>query len=267
VELIADLPASRDRERLARAAIAESLARLEVLSASLKDEDLSICIDVIVGKPWVEAVREVLREKHDLVILAAKRDPNGHLDSFTQHVARKCPCPVWLYANTPSSGTTKVLAAIGAQKEETSSSLFDRRILALGASIREQLDAELDVVNAWYLPGQELLLRRAAAPELVTESRGEWRRIASRRFQRLIDDCHFIDRETTSVHQIEGRASEVISGFAREQETDLIVMGTVGRTGTAGLIIGNTAEEVLQKSACSLLLLKPKGFVSPVKLR
>lgn len=42
-------------------------------------------------------------------------------------------------------------------------------------------------------------------------------------------------------------------------------MGTVARTGIPGFIIGNTAENILQKIDCSLLALKPLGFVSPVK--
>jgi len=32
------------------------------------------------------------------------------------------------------------------------------------------------------------------------------------------------------------------------------------------LIIGNTAEAILEEIQCSVLALKPAGFVSPVKL-
>jgi len=41
-------------------------------------------------------------------------------------------------------------------------------------------------------------------------------------------------------------------------------MGTVCRTGVAGLFIGNTAEKVLRQVDCSLLTVKPEGFVTPV---
>jgi nucleotide-binding universal stress UspA family protein len=44
-------------------------------------------------------------------------------------------------------------------------------------------------------------------------------------------------------------------------------MGTVARTGVMGLIMGNTAERVLQKLRCSVLALKPAGFQCPVKLK
>ena len=43
-------------------------------------------------------------------------------------------------------------------------------------------------------------------------------------------------------------------------------MGTVCRTGIAGFFIGNTAESILQQVDCSVLTVKPDGFVSPVVL-
>jgi nucleotide-binding universal stress UspA family protein len=41
-------------------------------------------------------------------------------------------------------------------------------------------------------------------------------------------------------------------------------MGTVCRAGVPGLFIGNTAEKVLRHVSCSVLTVKPEGFVSPV---
>jgi nucleotide-binding universal stress UspA family protein len=40
----------------------------------------------------------------------------------------------------------------------------------------------------------------------------------------------------------------------------------VGRTGIPGFLIGNTAEQVLSEVTCSVLALKPRGFVSPVTI-
>jgi nucleotide-binding universal stress UspA family protein len=41
-------------------------------------------------------------------------------------------------------------------------------------------------------------------------------------------------------------------------------MGTVGRAGLPGVLIGNVAETVFKHAECSVLALKPEGFVSPV---
>ena len=52
--------------------------------------------------------------------------------------------------------------------------------------------------------------------------------------------------------------------LANEIGAELIVMGTVGRTGIPGFFIGNTAETILNQIDCSVLTVKPHGFVSPV---
>tara|TARA_R110001583_G_scaffold178457_5_gene334334 strand:- start:18703 stop:18984 length:282 start_codon:yes stop_codon:yes gene_type:complete len=64
---------------------------------------------------------------------------------------------------------------------------------------------------------------------------------------------------------IEGTAQEEIPKYIEEQEIDLVVMGTVCRTGITGLFIGNTAESILSEVSCSVLTLKPEGFETPVK--
>ena len=46
---------------------------------------------------------------------------------------------------------------------------------------------------------------------------------------------------------------------------ELIVIGTVGRSGIKGMRLGNTAEKVLDTCACSILTVKPDGFVSPIE--
>jgi nucleotide-binding universal stress UspA family protein len=65
------------------------------------------------------------------------------------------------------------------------------------------------------------------------------------------------------------RSEEVpktIVELAKSEAIDLLVMGTVCRTGIAGFIIGNTAEKVLSVVNCSVLTVKPEGFVTPVTL-
>jgi nucleotide-binding universal stress UspA family protein len=51
-----------------------------------------------------------------------------------------------------------------------------------------------------------------------------------------------------------------------EEKIDTIVMGTVARVGIAGFLMGNTAETILGRVACSVLAVKPEGFVTPVQV-
>ena len=68
------------------------------------------------------------------------------------------------------------------------------------------------------------------------------------------------------LHMAKGDPRRALPRLVARHRPDVIVMGTVGRTGIAGLIVGNTAEEVLMQVTCSVLAVKPRGFVSPIGL-
>ncbi len=59
---------------------------------------------------------------------------------------------------------------------------------------------------------------------------------------------------TTHIHV--GQPAEVMAKLAAEQGCDLIVMGTHGRGGIAGLVTGSVANRVLHLASCPVLLVK-----------
>jgi len=68
------------------------------------------------------------------------------------------------------------------------------------------------------------------------------------------------------VYMLKGEAGILIPALAAARKVELIVMGTLSRSGVAGFFIGNTAEKVLRQVDCSVLTVKPEGFITPVKL-
>ena len=86
------------------------------------------------------------------------------------------------------------------------------------------------------------------------------------RYQRITrdDESHIPGIEDLEASILRGKPSNMITRYVGNHEIDLLVMGSVTRTGIPGLIIGHTAERVLHQVDCSVLMLKPHGFVSPV---
>jgi nucleotide-binding universal stress UspA family protein len=75
----------------------------------------------------------------------------------------------------------------------------------------------------------------------------------------------FADRfGDTAVELVKGEPEDVIQHYVEERGIDLVVMGTVARTGITGVLIGNTAERMIQRLRVSVLATKPAGFTSPV---
>jgi len=67
-------------------------------------------------------------------------------------------------------------------------------------------------------------------------------------------------------HLVKGWPRKEIPALAKAIDTDLVVMGTVARTGVPGFIMGNTAETILNQIDCSVLAIKPPGFQTPVTM-
>jgi universal stress protein E len=65
---------------------------------------------------------------------------------------------------------------------------------------------------------------------------------------------------------VKGLARRAIPDLAEDLGVELIVMGTVAHTGIAGILIGNTAETILNRIDCSVMAIKPGDFATPVTL-
>lgn len=78
------------------------------------------------------------------------------------------------------------------------------------------------------------------------------------------DTAEYIHPKT---HLLKGPARTEIPALAKQLEADVILMGTVARTGISGFVMGNTAETILSQIDCSVLAIKPPGFETPVAPR
>ena len=77
-----------------------------------------------------------------------------------------------------------------------------------------------------------------------------------------LTDAHGIRRDC--VHVQHGNTRELIVALTESLHPDVIVMGAVSRRGLKRLFLGNTAEQVLDRLACDLLIVKPFGFETSV---
>ena len=124
--------------------------------------------------------------------------------------------------------------------------------------------AELHVLRAWSAYGARVL-RNKMKPDEFRQYVEEARASAAQSLQDLLAKFGSVV-DPRHVHVEEGEPDEVITSFVPTHDVDVIVMGTVARTGLHGLIVGNTAEKVISEITCSVLALKPDGFVSPIRL-
>ncbi len=248
-------------------AVKEYQSRLKEFVAPLKRDGIRAVTKVLVGTSFLEIIREVIAYKRDLVMMTT--EGKGGLKerlfgSTSLHLMRKCPCPVWVMKPTRGKRFPRILAAVDADPTDEAGESLNATILQLASSLASQDKAELHVIHAWTLLYENLMRGHGGftESEILDCGKGE-----ERRHRNALDSllAKYTDR-TPTVHLIEGDADVVIPQFAKTENVDLLVMGTVCRTGIPGVFIGNTAEKILDEVDCSVLTVKPEGFVSPVKL-
>ena len=181
------------------------------------------------------------------------------------HLLRKCPCPVWVMKPTRRKRYRRIVAAVDPDALDSERDALNVTILDLATSLARLEGGRLSVVHVWSLPGETFYRSgRIGVPRKELEAMlAEAEEASQQRVDELLGR-YALDDVRHDTHLLKGEARDRIPELVRETKADLLVMGTVCRTGVPGFFIGNTAENVLQHVDCSLLAVKPKGFVTPV---
>lgn len=248
----------------------ESRKSAEDLIESLKKEGVKVAGKTLSGTSWLEIIREVLRNNYDLVIITPQKKAKFKEMLFgtrTMHLMRKCPCPVWAIKPTRRKQYTRILAAVDAAPEESKETLLNMKIMELAASLAQsEKKSEFHIVHCV----QQLFEKRIRGRTVLNQEEAdninsETRNIHKQWLTKLTERFN-LKRIKHKIHLLAGEPDELIPEFVNKNSIDIVVMGTVSRTGLSGFFIGNTAEKMLQELDCSVLAVKPDGFVTPVTL-
>ncbi|GGX48919.1 universal stress protein [Saccharospirillum salsuginis] len=228
---------------------------------------------VAFGKPLVEVVRRVQSESVDLIVLAGETPDLEHrlLGSLAQHLIRKAPCPVWVVRRGVHQPPRQLLAAVDLNQDDPGDESNKRRslnphIIETADAIRDRLQTACHLVQASQLDNESFLqIHGGLDPVAIERMKKDLARSLLSRLTHLGQTTLGERAAQCQIHVEPGPATEVIDRMVRNLDIDLLVLGTLSRSGVAGLLIGNTAESLLQSVDCSILALKPPGFETPIQ--
>ena len=227
--------------------------------------NIEIDIKVAVGRDFIEVVRQVVTEDHDLLIKVA----NAHSESFDSsdfHLMRKCPQPVWLIKDERPATTHKILAAVDLSLERDSEgSTMNTLIMDLATSLAQWENSQLHVLSCWSLYGENTL-RNSSFIKISEEEINKLLKEEEQANQKLLNElAKRYDGFNIETHLIKGNPVDHIPLFSKDNDIEVVVMGTVARSGIPGLLIGNTSETILNLLDASVITVKPGGFKSIIE--
>lgn len=256
----------------------------DAIAQTIRAHAPSATLDVVVevGIPFIEIIKRVIHQRHDLVVKCAE-DTTWKvrvLGSEDMHLLRKCPCPVLMLQPGQQSGFRRVLATVDVNDdfseldEGAVQGELNQEVLGYSAAVSVAEPAEMHIGSAWEAYAEEYLRYNGMAPQPEEKVAGYVEQIHAEcksRLENLVEKMagelgeQAMNYLQPRLHMVKGKAATEIPLMVEAYGIDLLVMGTVGRVGIPGLIIGNTAESILERTQCSVLAIKPQGFRTPVE--
>jgi universal stress protein E len=261
---VCDTKSAREARLAATRLIVNPRVILEGLAAPLRGRGIAVTTQAECAEPpHVALVDRTKRACADLVI----KDTDHHsvaqrtfLTNTDWQLIRSCPVPLLLTKATTWSQRPRILAGVDPGHVDDKPRLLDNQILERAKWFAQRLHGELHAVNA-FIPAAIIAVATAdvlpmaakvSATDLAVEEQSRRNEVTALAAEYAVDPAN--------VHVEVGNPADLLPRIARSMHADIMVMGTISRSGLRRTFIGNTAERVLEHFPCDALVLKPPNF-------
>jgi len=249
--------------------------QLTELTKTLMDSGLDVSVKVYHGDPTTVLVQAVIQEEYDLLLKAHAPVGGRFTHSFSsidRRLLRACPCQIAILRPLQPDHAGRILAAVNHDPEQKDKVPITDIILEVATRAALAGFRELHILHAWSIYGESSL--KTGFARISKESLDELRNTEEKAHQDWLNALveEFLGKlgpETAQhlapkVYLMKGTPRQVIVQQVEQLKPDLLVIGSVARTGLPGLTIGNTAEAILNEVDCSVAIVKPAEFKSPI---
>jgi universal stress protein E len=238
-----------------------ALNRLETVADRLRLHSIKVSVSAEWDFPVYEAIiRRAVRIKADLIVVS--RHSGRHIAPWMLRLTdwelvRWSPIPVLLVKNPHAYRRPAVLAAVDPTHAFAKPLALDKAILQIAGQLGRTLAGTLHAVHAYARIPTDAVALLGRSPQALPRIERRARQLARKQFDRALRTSHIVHshRYLLGQHPINGLVDAV-----QKSRAAILVMGTISRTGFKRLLIGNTAERVLDQVSCDILVVKPAKF-------
>jgi universal stress protein E len=224
---------------------------------------------LLVGQPAAVLIEEILRSKHDLLVRSHARDlsarGSNHYGAVDEELLRKCPCPVLLVGPGRTPERPRIVGVVTTGREDSPDDALGVRVVELTRLMARLEDGAPMLLQTW-VPFAEQLIRTNSSEDAFA---AYVEAVRHRTAGTLAELTQSIGGNVSDIRTVShrGEPEDIIPEFTVREGIDLVVMAAPTRNGSiAGFLFGSASLKFLKKLTCSLLAVKPDGFVSPVRV-
>lgn len=237
---------------------ADWLERLNKFVADAEVGAVAVNAEVRIGHAFTELVEACQAHAADLLIMGAKgsKDTPHRVGAITAKCVRKAPVDVLVVRDEAQGPFQKIVACVDFSENSAKAVQHALRLAA-------QDGASVDCLHVYQSALALSLDYGSFAPALPsvpdTGALEHWRRDLDGFLAPLIEKAPGVPVTPLVMERVNIR--EAILEHVDQSHATLVVLGTRGKSGLRELLIGTTAETIVQHAPCSILAVKPDGFV------
>jgi universal stress protein E len=244
--------------------VRSGLERLKEIEAGLGGKVEVECQAAWDHPPEEALIRRAMSTRADLVVAALDVHPEYRLPLFSGgdwQLVRHCPAPLLMCLPGEWKARPVIVAAVDPMHRHGRQGGLESRILRAADAVGKGCGGQLRAFHAYeaivHGPGPgvhiELPVDQAEAA-LETGHRQALEQV----FEASGVHPAFVDIQ-------EGSPRDRLPAYCGEVHADVVVMGAIARNPLGRIFIGSTAERVLHRLPCDLMVIKPEGFRTPVQ--
>lgn len=234
----------------------------EILKAKYPNIEFSTTVRI--GIPFIEIIKLADEVQASMIVINSLREHKTQASergSTTRFLMRKSGLPVW--SNSPHRAPLRRIAvAVDVSFDEQAS--FNEKIVSLALEICALTGAELILLHAWNMDLAGFFQKWGSYRDLDIESISQDIQLERAERMKLLVNPNANSSVSQQFKLLKGEPKSVIPRFVIDNKIDMVIMGSLERTGIAGFLMGHTAESMLDKLPCPVITLKPDEFHSPV---
>lgn len=195
---------------------------------------------------WI--LKHCADKQYDLIVKSGHRSENIFYTPTDWQLFRESIVPVYCVVNTDRSKNKVVLVALDLMTQQKEKQQLNERLLEAAFQLSVQTNSQLHCCVAIKIPtlvkDMDLIDVTARIHQLESEIR-----------QRSKEYLELYGLDKKQLHIREGKPWHVVNNFAQKLRAECIVIGSMGRKGIPGKLIGNTAEKVIHSATTDLLVI------------
>ena len=238
---------------------ADWLGRLQKFVAESEVGAVSVNAEVRIGHPFTELVEACRAHSADLLVMGAKgsKDEPHRVGAIAAKCVRKAPVDVLVVREDAQGPFKKIVTCVDFSENSA-------KAVQCALHVAQQDGGSLDCLHVYQSALAMSLDYGGFAPSMPAtidpDAMENWRKDLTAFLAPLTRDV--ADVKVTALIKERVNIREAILDHVNEVHATLVVLGTRGKTGLREMLIGTTAEKIVQNAPCSILAVKPDGFAT-----